>query len=432
MNENKMLIWGAGRIGRGFVADLFQQAGYALTFVDADKSLVEGLRAAGKFAILHIPGKDQPSHSEVSGFAILNASERIAVEAALRDCTLMSVCVFPSAFEEVAAALTPELERRAAQDSPGTLDILICANTNHPSALLRACFMGNLSPRAQRYLEESVGLVDTAVMRMAIMPNPEQSALDPFIVVTNGYAEMPVDAAAFKGAKPDAPGLVFVSNMRAEETRKMYTYNMLHALYAYVGQSRQLELVYDCTQNPAVEAVAAGAMDEVCAALMKEFGYSAAEMNRWKGVALNNMANPALMDKLKRVGADPARKLKRDDRLVGPALLCRKHGVMPYYLAKAIAGGFVFENSDDPSCERIKNHIAEHGIKSAIREFCQLDQEAELIQLIAEQYQKHIGDEALDEDPREWPSSKRRMHSVSNMSKPSRGARNARWRPWPS
>jgi len=159
-----------------------------------------------------------------------------------------------------------------------------------------------------------------------------------------------------------------------------------------------LEFVYDCTQNKTVQEVADGALDEVCSALSKEFGYSDAEMTKWKGLVLKNMANPALMDKLVRVGGDPARKLKRDDRLVGPALLCRKNGIMPYYLSKAIAAGFIFDNPGDPSSGKIRSHVEGQGIKSAIREYCKLDQELELIQLIAEQYQKLLKGTALDED----------------------------------
>jgi len=65
MGAGKMLIWGAGRIGRGFVADLFQQAKYQLSFVDADSALVQGLKDAGKYTVLRITGKDQTSSTVI-------------------------------------------------------------------------------------------------------------------------------------------------------------------------------------------------------------------------------------------------------------------------------------------------------------------------------------------------------------------------------
>ena len=43
MTEKTVLIWGAGRIGRGFVADLFNAAGYHLVLVDQSAELVSQL-----------------------------------------------------------------------------------------------------------------------------------------------------------------------------------------------------------------------------------------------------------------------------------------------------------------------------------------------------------------------------------------------------
>ncbi len=42
-----IVIWGAGRIGRGFVADLFADAGYRIVFVDQAEALVADLRGEG-------------------------------------------------------------------------------------------------------------------------------------------------------------------------------------------------------------------------------------------------------------------------------------------------------------------------------------------------------------------------------------------------
>ena len=36
-----LIVWGAGRIGRGFVADLFDSPAVHTVFVDIDRALVE-------------------------------------------------------------------------------------------------------------------------------------------------------------------------------------------------------------------------------------------------------------------------------------------------------------------------------------------------------------------------------------------------------
>ena len=62
-------------------------------------------------------------------------------------------------------------------------------------------------------------------------------AEDSLVVATNGYRQLFVNNASFVGEKPSCPGLVYVDNFESWETRKLYTYNMLHALFAYAGNS---------------------------------------------------------------------------------------------------------------------------------------------------------------------------------------------------
>ncbi|GAB1482486.1 hypothetical protein MASR2M78_13010 [Treponema sp.] len=398
MKEENIVIWGAGRIGRGFIADLFQEGGYSLTFIDADEIMVKKLNENKSYKILRITGKDESTEVIIKNYRALSTKDKDTVEKVLENCKLLAICVFPNIFDIVASSFINEIERRALENSNENLDILVCANINHPSDKFKACFDGKLSPSAQKYFKDKIGFIDSAVIRMAIEASPEQKLQDELIVVTNGYKQMPVDGNAFKGHKPKVPNIIFVENMRAEEMRKMYTYNMMHALYSYVGQAKGHTYVYECTQDIEVQKIAELALDEVCQALIKEFGYTFEEMVSWKITVLKNMANPTFMDKLVRVGSDPERKLKREDRLVGPALLCRKHGLMPYYLAKGIAGAFVFNNPGDLALERIKKYLELNGIKETIKEICQLNKEVELIQLINDQYNKYIDKSLFSED----------------------------------
>ena len=52
--KKKILIWGAGKIGRGFVADIFHTAGYHIVFADADQHVVDLLNASGEYTVFKI------------------------------------------------------------------------------------------------------------------------------------------------------------------------------------------------------------------------------------------------------------------------------------------------------------------------------------------------------------------------------------------
>ena len=198
-------------------------------------------------------------------------------------------------------------------------------------------------------------------------------------------AQFPVDGRAFRGALPQVPGLRPVADMRAEETRKLYTYNMCHAALAYLGALRGYDLTVDCLADPAIRVEVEGALDEVSRALQAAYGFPAGEMARWNAGVLQQTDNPTLGDRVARHGADPRRKLKRGDRLVGPALLARAHGVRPIHLTRAIAAAFHFRNSADAGAAYVQARVAAIGLPAAIRELCELTtDEEEIVEMVVE------------------------------------------------
>ena len=96
------------------------------------------------------------------------------------------------------------------------------------------------------------------------------------------------------------------------------------------------------------------------------------------------------VDWLDRIGADPKRKLARGDRILGPAISCMKHGMVPFFLAKAAAAGFLFYNPEDVSAGEIQEYLKENGIEKAVEKYCELDTEVQeermLRDLIVDQY----------------------------------------------
>jgi len=111
-------------------------------------------------------------------------------------------------------------------------------------------------------------------------------------------------------------------------------------------------------------------------------------MNEWNEKVLVNITNPVFQDTLIRIGADPVRKLGREDRLVGPALMCRENGILPYYLSKVIAYAFLFDQPENEGCQEIKEYIKTRGIKETIANYCGLEKEKDLVWLVARLYEQ--------------------------------------------
>jgi mannitol-1-phosphate 5-dehydrogenase len=387
MSNKTALIWGAGRIGRGFAADLLNTANYHLTLVDQAAGLIEQLRQTGQFTVVRAANaKDRVDHV-ISGYTALHTTQTSEIAEAIASTDLMAVAVFPRDFPDVARQLIPGLVRRREQHPDAALDIILFTNLSHAAVQFQKALRKALPPEMQDYADGKIGVVESLVIRMVAEPPAELKAREPLLVWTNGYSELPVDRFGFKGQIPSIPGLRLVDDMRAEETRKLYTYNMCHAVLAYQGFLRGHKLAVECLHDPVVRAEAEGALAEVSEGLQREYGFGADEMARWNENVLRQTDNPTLGDTVFRHGADPRRKLKRSDRLVGPLLLLRKHQLPASHLIRAIAAALYFRNPDDPGAVYVQEQVAQLGAAAAVRALWGFtEEENELVQAISDAY----------------------------------------------
>jgi hypothetical protein len=139
------------------------------------------------------------------------------------------------------------------------------------------------------------------------------------------------------GTLPEVPGLVPQDRFAERELRKLYTYNLTHILLGLWGLEEGYDSVADSFRDPWIRRQAEKALQEATSGLVGEYGFSPQEMEEWNTGVRRLMSNPHIGDRVQRVVRDPLRKLARDERLTGAALLALKHGTKPLALARAIA-----------------------------------------------------------------------------------------------
>jgi mannitol-1-phosphate 5-dehydrogenase len=395
LQDKKILIWGAGKIGRGFVAEAFYAGGYDLSFVDADQELIDNLNTAGAYEIVKATPEGEPETVRVDRLSAFHVSSMEKIDSLVETVPYIAVAVFPKIFDVLADALVPGITARVKENTP--LDIFVCANARGAADLFREKLEERLDERTKEYFNAKVGLVDTVIMRIAI-PTPERFAsYGPLTVTTNGFPYMPVGKNDFIGAIPDVPILRPIDEIEAEETRKFYTYNMAHATFAYAGSMRGKKTILEAAADPLVVAEVEGALEEASQALQGAFGYSQEEMTDWNAQVIKNLTNPLLEDTLVRLGGDPIRKLGLNDRLVGPAVLCKRQGKLPYYLTKAIARAFFFDPPEDPAAATLQSRLKTDGVFKTLQDVAELHRDPELVSMVAEHFRRiHDGRDRKD------------------------------------
>lgn len=376
----RFLVWGAGKIGRGFVADLMREGGQFVDFVDINASLVDALNARGRYTIFKADENGVRQETVEGGFRAHHTTGDLKA-LFLEDELLVDVAVFQNDLEPVADEIAPYIALRAAQ-KPGTpMNFIVNVNMTDPAHAFRHALEKRLSEAECRYLDRSVGI--SGIFMMCISPDAkaEMRATDPLCVYNNGFFEQAVAREAFVGNPPKAPRLRLSDRLGAEEARKLYTLNMAHCAAAYLGLPMGLETSLQAIRNPEIEQTIANALAETAIGLTGAYGFTEGEMCAWEKTIFSLLRNPHMVDPLRRLGADTRRKLGHADRLVTPALLCLKHGGTPAALARIIRAGYDFTN-DDPGTQYVRGRVEAMGLKGAVQKVSGLTPRDTLLNMI--------------------------------------------------
>ncbi len=133
-------------------------------------------------------------------------------------------------------------------------------------------------------------------------------------------------------------------------------------MITYLGAKKGYTELYEAANDAEILAAAHKAARETSDAQLAEYGFDPQEQQEWVNAAFAKFADRNIPDPIARNGADPARKLGKEDRLVGPALLALKHGIYPEGLLQGILACLVYEDPD--SHQKITDLVREKGLPS--------------------------------------------------------------------
>lgn len=368
--------FGAGKIGRGFLGQLYCQSGWQAIFVDVVDEVVNALNERGGYAIRLVDDAGARTFA-VTHVRGIHGKDVGAVAEAIATCDLASTAVGVRALPHIAGPLAAGLARRAERNG-GPLNIVVCENLLDAAAQLREAVLEKLDAPGRRFVQGHVGFVATVVSRMV----PDQEHADPLTVSVEPYAILPVDATAFAGEPPAIEGFLPVPNIRAHEERKLFCHNLGHALCAYLGYQRGFDLVADAIADMPIRMSVVAALAEAASALIERHRFDREEYDDNVQGLLRRFTNRALGDTVARVARDPIRKLGRHDRLVGAAQLCLGHGTYPTNILQGISAAVAYDHPDDPQAVQLQHILHDDGPDAVLTNVCGLQPDDELYSLI--------------------------------------------------
>lgn len=398
----KIVVFGAGNIGRSLVGQLFSKAGYEVVFVDVDNTIVQALNERKAYTIEVKDKRPESVRVENVRAVNLNDSEGVVYEIVSAD--LLSTAVGVNNLQGVYPSITKGLMKRA-ELGKSPVDIIICENIRDSSTIFREGLERCLPKDFN--LDSMVGLVETCIGKMAPIIGEEEKKRDPLLVYAEAYNRIILDEKGFKQGVPKVEGLEPKRNITAYVDRKLFGHNMGHAATAYLGYltDPEVRFIWEAVGNEKIHEAVKEAMHESGRALIREYPdeFNDENLNEHIDDLVERFNNKALGDTVYRVGRDVQRKLSRNDRLIGALLLDAKHSAPAPFTTLVVPAATLFRGKDekgklDPRDEAFVKDVFPLGIYHVLKATCGLDvkKEALLVKNVKEAYTKILV------DPKNW------------------------------
>ena len=343
----KIVIFGAGKIGRSFIGQLFGNGGYKVVFVDIDPVVVAQLNNKGSYPVIIKGDKDQEIIvRNVRAISALNLQKVIE---AVSTAGILAVSVGKNALEKVIPAIAAGYELRYRQNPDCPLDIIIAENMIGSGDFMKERLKKNLP--SDYPFEKMVGLVETSIGKMVPIMTLAELEKDPLMVYAEPYNTLIVDGKGFKSPLPDIEGLAPKNNIKAWVDRKAFIHNLGHATAAYYGFFKHPDAVYmyEILDDSEVFRFTRDVMLQSASILHTAFpdDFTTTDLEEHIDDLLMRFRNKALKDTIYRVGHDLKRKLSSDDRFVGVIHLAIRFGMSYEKILKAMSYGFCFRAKDE-------------------------------------------------------------------------------------
>jgi len=374
INKNKIVIFGAGKIGRSFIGQLFSLGGYEVVFIDINKALIEELVRRGRYPVIVKSVKDETIW--VNNVRGVSSDDHLKVAGEIASAGIMSVSAGLSNLHGIIPLIAYGLIKRYELFPNEPLDIIIAENMRDASAYFRSSLTGYLP--GDYPVDRLMGLVETSIGKMVPIMLKRDTEADILQIFAEPYNTLILDKKAFKNPIPSIDGLAPKDNMKAWVDRKLYIHNLGHASAAYIGYLENPEFIYlyEVLARKKIFIAVRETMMEAARILLKIYPeeFTSVSLRDHIDDLLERFQNRALGDTIFRVGCDLRRKLGKDDRLAGAIRLGFELGLPYSRILYALVCATHFRAADENGMmlpdDKEFEEVYSRGIDSVLTEIC--------------------------------------------------------------
>ncbi len=350
----KILIYGAGAIGRGFLPWVFPPSEFSYIFDDTNTALLNKLYKRGKYTTwCTIDGKYEPLTVRV-GKRVPKDIDFIVTAVGARNFLGLS-------------------ERFMRTETP----IICCENDARLPAKMRE-ITGN--PNIFFAIPDVI-TSNTAPQKLL--------DVDPLSIVTeNGTMYIEENYQEYGNA-------IYLDkvSMHREWMAKLYLHNTPHCIAAYLGWACGYTYLHeglssihrdDPLPDKTIDDIILGVLSEMIGMVVAIYRLDREFCEQYAKKEIARFKNPLLFDPITRVAREPMRKLALSERLMGAAMLCLQAGIIPVNTIRGIVTAIYYDNPKDPDYHimRLREKI---GNEDFVQGVLHLRKEEKLYPLLMEE-----------------------------------------------
>mgnify|MGYP006418077503 CR=1 FL=1 len=348
----KILIFGAGAIGRGYLGPLLQKLGAELSFVDNNKTLVELLKKRRTY---------KAAITKTDGYEI--------VEVPVNDCFHLDEVPNTGLYDIVCSCVGPNNCYDLAEYFKEAKTVISCENDSSTSVKLR-----ELSGNPNIFF----GIPDVITSNTA---SPELLEQDPLMTVTE-QGVLVLEKGNYQ--LPDEIYQFDQKELNMHWMCKLFIHNAPHAIVAYLGWLKGYRYIHESMNDPEIREVVIGSINEITDGLIVA-GYTTKEFaEAYKQKEISRFRNDLLFDTISRVAREPIRKLRRDNRLVLGMRIVLYNCKLPIYTAIGAKAALAYNDPKDTEAEYLQNLKKNLGEEEILRNYCGIELFDPLNRLIVE------------------------------------------------
>ena len=295
--------FGAGNVGRGFIAPLLQENGYHVIFVDSSIDLVEKINNQKEYKVTSYD-RESTRDNLVEKTRALHTEQDKQLKEILNKASLVTSSVGPNNLGLIANLLDKHIEEK--------VDFIAFENMYRASTYVLEQ-KDSLSRKIQEH--------DVVVDKIIPLQNIENLNL-----IVESFGSIVFDQEQYTDKLIELSEVVSKGDYEKEFTKKLWLLNGLHVCLAYYGLSKSVEYIYELYEQKDHEEFIEKINSEYLKAYTLYSNQNVEEVLEYQNEINLRFSSKKSKDQTKRIARNPEIKFSKSERVHGPLKYLIKNG----------------------------------------------------------------------------------------------------------